>query len=202
MRKGGRFALLVCLLMAALAGCGRTKDKETVDSTTIIVDKNGGLTYYLVGEFDKEYYNLSELSDMAKSEAAKFSGGAGDKQPVTVDGVEKLPKDESKVLISYRFDGYKSFNEFTQGRFFYGTVDEAFRQGYLRKVILKNVRDGTYETEEQLRQEGTEKIIITDEKALIYCPAKVACLSTGAVLEEDGSVDTSAAEQTVYILMR
>ncbi len=202
MKKGGRLAALVCLFAAAFAGCGRTKAQEAVEATTVIVDKGGGLTYHLVEDFDKEYYSLSELSDMVRREAADFNGGRESRQTVAVDTVERLQGDEGRVLISYRFDGYQSFHQFTQGSFFYGTVDEAFRQGHIVQALLKSVKDGTLKTEDQLRREGAKKIIITAEKALIYCPAKVTYLSDGAVLREDGSVDASAAEKMVYILMK
>lgn len=202
MKKNRRFTALACLLAAVLVGCGQTGVQDEVNSTTISVDRNGGMTYYLVGEFDKDYYNLSELSDMAAGEAEEFNKDAGEKQAVAVDKVEPLQENEHKVLIVYRFDGYASFNEFNKGNFFYGTVEEAFRQGYVKEVQMKSVRDESLKTEEQLRQEGAKKLIVTDEKAVIYCPAKVTYISEGAVLNEDGSVDASSAAGTVYILMK
>lgn len=208
MKRSRNFIALVCLSAVLLAGCGQAGVQEAVESTTIYVDKNGGMTYYLIGEFDKNYYSLPELSAKAADEANKFNKGAGEKQSVVVDKVEMLQENESKVLIVYRFDGYTSFNEFNEkynkkyNKIFYGTVDEAFSQGYITKALLRSVKDETVKTEEQLKQEGTKKLIVTDEKAVIYCPAKVAYISEGAVLNEDGSVDASAAEETVYILMK
>lgn len=199
MKKSRRLAVLLCLL-AALAGCGQKKEQAT-ESTTIFVDRKGALTYCLVGDFDKDYYSLSELSDMAVDEAAKFNSGAQDKASVTVESVEQLAEDADKVRIIYRFAGYESFNQFGAGIFFYGTVEEAFRQGYIGEPQLKSVKDETVKAKEQLRQEGAKKIIITDEKAVIYCPAKVTYFS-GALLQEDGSVDASASDQRVYILLK
>lgn len=202
MKRNRRFAALVCLLAVVLAGCGQTDGRVEVESTTISVDRNGGMTYYLTGEFDRDYYSLSELSAMAMDEVDAFNKSAGEKQSVTVDKVETLQENESKVLIVYRFDGYASFNAFNKGSFFYGTVAEAFDRGYVREIRMKSVGDQSLKTEEQLKQEGTKKLIVTDEKAVIYCPAKVTYISEGAVLNEDGSVDASAADGTVYILMK
>lgn len=214
MKRNRWFAALVCMLAVISVGCGQAGVQGAVESTTISVDKNGGLTYYLVENFDKDYYRLSELSAMAMDEADEFNGSAGEKGSVAVDKVETLQEDssldsrETRVLIVYRFDGYASFNEFKEktvrmeGSFFYGTVNEAFNRGYVTKALLKSVKDETMKTEEQLKQEGTKKLIITDEKAVIYCPARVTYLSDGAVLNEDGSVDTSAADGTVYILLK
>ncbi len=209
MKKNRRFAVLACLLAMVFSGCGQAKAPEVVEATTISVDKNGRMTYYLVGDFDKDYYSLSELNAMAMEDVARFKQSAeGEQLSVEVERVEALRENENKVLIVYRFDRYESYNRFnefiqlTEGRFFYGTVNEAFNQGYVTKVQLKNVKDGTLKTEEQLKQDGAKKLIVTDEKVVIYCPGRVACLSEGAVLKEDGSVDASASEGTVYILLK
>ncbi len=208
MKRNRRFVVLACLLVAVLAGCGQTGVPEEVESATISVDRNGGMTYYLIGEFDKDYYSLPELSAMAADEAEEFNKDAGGKLSVAVDKVETLQADESKVLIVCRFDGYASFNGFNNkfnkkfGSFFYGTVEEAFEQGYIKDALLKSVKDDSLKTEEQLKQEGTKKIIVTDGKVVIYCPAKVTYISEGAVLNEDGSVDVSSADGMVYILMK
>lgn len=207
MKRNRRLVLLVCVLTVLFAGCGQTGEMEAVNADTISVEKNGRITYYLVGDLDREYYSLSELSAMAADEAARFNQDAGKDGAALVDRVETLPENESRAMIVYQFDSCQSFNDFVrkfnkgEGNFFYGTVDEALRAGYTDGA-MKDVKDGTLITEEQLRQEGTKKLIITAEKAVIYCPGKAAGLSEGAVLREDGSVDVSAAEGTVYILLK
>lgn len=202
MNKKGICVALLCLAAVLLAGCGQTGVPEVLEATSISVDKNGRMTYYLVGEFDRDYYDLSELTAMATEEAAEFSGTAGDDAPVKVNRVETLQNDPGKVLIVYEFDGSDSFNRFNGSSFFYGTVDEAAGQGYLSGVTLHSVKDGQTVTETVIRQDGTKKMIITDERALIYCPAKAAYLSEGAILKEDGSVDALGAEGRVYILIQ
>lgn len=213
MKKNMILAVLVCLLAVTAAGCGRSKVPDLVNATTISVDGNGKITYYFVGDFEREYYSLSELSDMAQGEAAEFNKGEAEPS-VVVDRVETVPEDgtpdsrESRVLIVYQFSGAAGFNQFNQkvnkgpGTFFYGTVEEAIGLGLVEDVSLKSVKDGSLKTEEQLGQEGKKKLIITDEKAVIYCPGKVAFLSEGAALNQDGSVDASGAEKTVYILLK
>lgn len=202
MNKKGICIALLCLVTALLTGCGQTGEPEVLETTTISVDKNGGMTYYLVGEFDKDYYDLAELTAMATEEAAEFSGEAGDHSSVKVNRVETLQEDQGKVLIVYEFDGIDSFNEFNGSNFFYGTVDEAVSRGYLKGITLNGVNGDPAKTETEIKQEGTKKLIVTDEKAVIYCPAKVAYLSEGAILKEDGSVDASGVDGEVYILMR
>lgn len=207
MKRNRRFAVLAALLTMLFVGCGQTGGMEAVESETISVEKDGRITYYLVGDLDRDYYSLSELSAMAADETAQFNKSAGTDKAAVVDRVETLPENESRALIVYQFDGYTSFNDFVkkfnkgEGNLFYGTVEEALKSGH-RCTGLKNAADGTLITEEQLKQEGNKKLIITDEKVIVYCPGKVSCLSDGAVLREDGSVDASTAEGTVYILLK
>lgn len=204
MKRCRMIAAAVCVLTVLLVGCGQSGRPDSVDGTTIVVNKNGGVTYYLVGDFEKEYYSLSELTSMAEEEAAEFSGteASDGSRAVTVVQVEPLQSDESKVTVTYEFDGSDSFNRFTGRELFFGTVNEAVSRGYSLDGILKSVKDSALKTEEQLKQDGEKLLIITDARTVIYCPSKVTYLSDGAKLREDGSVDASLAEGMVYILLK
>lgn len=204
MKKYVRAAAASCLLTVFLAGCGGTKVPDIIKAPTVSVSEKGQISAWLVEDFAKEYYSLSELAAMAAKEAAEFNaaaGGAG-AAAVTVEKVETLPGNEKKVVVSYRFDGWESYTAFSEGTLFYGTVGEALQKGYDSGVVLKSVADGTLLAGEQLKQAADKYVIITDVKADIYCPAKVTHVSGGAALNEDGSVDTAGAEQTVYILLK
>lgn len=204
MKKCRKLTALFGVLTVVLAACGQQRVPDTVEETTIAVDKNGGVTYHLVGDFEKEYYDLSELASMAAEEAAEYNGikASGEERPVTVDKVELLAENEDRVKIEYLFDSAESFSEFTGEVLFYGTVDEAVSRGYSLQKNLKSVRDGAQMTAEQLKLDGERSVIITDIKAVVYCPSKVAFLSEGAILREDGSVDVSQAEETVCMVLK
>ncbi len=204
MGKSGRYVIVVCVLAVLLAGCGHVKLPEYISDTTVIVHEDGSVTYHLVGDFGETWYDLSELTSMAREEAEEFSGerAGGDVPAVTVEQVDFLADAPHRVDVTYRFDSGESFGEFNGISFYFGTVEEAVSQGHTEGMVLKSVKDGTVKTEEQLGRDGAKKIIITDAKALIYCPARVTYISDGAVVNEDGSVDTAKADDTVYILLK
>lgn len=209
MKKGRIFAAVLCLVAAVLAGCGQTKAPETITDTTLVVERNGSLTYYLVGEFDKNYYDLDELTAMVQEEAAKFNAGRRAKEAGTamaVEGVGYQTAGSSRVVITYRFDGGESFdqflNEYTKESYFNGTLQEAAEKGYLDGVELQGAKDGKLMTQEQMKKNGTARLIITDVKASFYCPARVTWLSGGLSLGEGGSVDTSGVEGLAYIVFK
>lgn len=197
----------VCACMAAvfvLAGCGAAKVPEVVDVTSIAISEEGAVTSYLVDSFDKEYYSISDLTAMAVEEAAEYNteNQTGETIPLTVEKVEALTDGSDKVVVTHKYDSTDTFMDYNESVLFYGTVSDAVNAGYKLEVILKNVKDNTLYTEAQILQNPDKYIVITDEKAVIYCPEKIAYVSENAVYNEDGSVDATLAEGTVVILMK
>lgn len=194
MRRRTKTAVLVCAMAFLLGGCGSVP--ASVGADTIVLEKGGGLTYYLVGDFGKDYYDLSELKTMAEEETAAFNG------TVSVERVELLENDPQRVSVVYRFDGSGSFSGFTGSSFFYGTVQEAINQGYGLEGVLRSVKDGSVYMQGELLQSGKKMLVITDARAVLYFPAGVTCVSEGLSVAEDGSVDLSGTEETAYILLK
>ncbi len=207
-KRIGRFAAALCICLIFLTGCGEAKMPETVDSQTIFISKEGQITLWLVMELmGAGDYELSELTQMAVEEAAQFNEGRTQGAAVAVEKVEALAN--GNAAVTYKFDNWKNCTEFIgndlfygTNELFYGTVIEAIAAGYGSKVIMKSVKDNTLFTEEQLRQAVDKYLIVTDVKANVYCPGRVAYLSDGAVVNEDGSVSTFGVEGLAYILLK
>jgi len=201
--RKGRLApvILVALL---LTGCGQGKVPDNVDVPTIAVDENGGVTSYLVESFDKEYYDITELTSMAISEAAEYNTGKqnGTEVPVIVEKIEELKDGSEKIVVTYKYDSTDTFSDFNHSILFYGTVQEAVDAGYDFDDSLVGVKDGNIISMEQILADTGKHVVITQEKVKIYCPEKVAYISQGAVYESDGSVDATQTEDTVVILMK
>lgn len=202
MRKYGRLMAALCLCIAFLSGCGEAKVPEIVDTPSVAVSKEGEVTVWQVGLFDKADYVLSELQTMATQEAAQFNSDSGKASAVTVDKVEALEGGSGKVVVAYRFDGWESASAFLEEELFFGTASEAALAGRTAGMTLESVKDGAPYSEEQLGQNADEKVVITDIKANIYCPGKVTHITPGASVNSDGSIDTSGVEGAVCILYR
>ena len=209
MKRFGKLMAFLCLCAVLLPGCGQAGAKvpDVVDTPSIAVDGEGGVTLWQVGLFDRADYVVSELQTMAVEEAARFNTGMGKEAAVAVEKVEALEDGSGKVVVTYQFDGWQSCTEFMKSQFveeqfFCGTVGEAFTRGYGTGAAVKSVKDGSVLTEEQLRTDTENRLVITDMKVNVYCPGKVNYISEGAEVNEDGSVNTSSAEGTVYILYK
>lgn len=203
MKKCGKLAAGVCLFAALLSGCGQAEGPKEITVPTLVIDGDGGVTAYLVGEFDKSYYDLSELKAMAEEEASAFSGASQNgKAAVTVESVEAVLDGSNRIVVTYRFDSADSYKGFIGNELFYGTVEEALARGYIQDVILQSAEGGAPVNREVLEKEKDRHLIITNAAAVIYCPNKVTHMSMGTVLQEDGSIDVSQSDGLVYILLK
>ena len=77
MGKYGKLMAVICLCTLLLAGCGVAKVPDTVDKPSVAVNKEGEVTVWQVGLFDKAEYVLSELQAMATEEAGRFNSSVG-----------------------------------------------------------------------------------------------------------------------------
>lgn len=202
MGKFGKLAAAVGLSACFLAGCGAVMMPDTVDTPTLSIDKAGQIRLWLVGEFDKTYYELEELEEMAAEEARQYNMSKGVESAVSVEGARLLDSESGKVVLEYRFDGWESCTDFTKDEIFYGTVGEAVSRGFGMNVTMRSVKDNALFTEEQLRQSADRRLIIVGLAADIYCPGKVICVSEGAALNEDGSIASGETEGSLYILLQ
>ena len=211
MRKRVRLAAWIFLAASILSGCGRAKVPDVITEPALAIDRDGSVTVYLVGEFDKSYYDLSELEAAAQQEAAEYRKSVPNgEKAVTVEGVQAVPDGNGRIVLAYRFDGADSYEGFIKAQeteplgdvLFYGTVRDALSAGYEINMPLAEAQSGETLTPEQIREQSGKHLIVTDASAVIYCPYGVGYLSEGAVLREDGGVDGNAADGVVYILLK
>lgn len=195
-------AVHLCLCAVFLAGCGAAKVPEIIEAPTVSFSKEGEIAYWMVGDFDKDYYSIPELTSMAVEEASRFCSARQNESAVVVEKVEAMQNGSSKVVVSYQFDSCENCGEFLGNEIFYGTVGEAIQRGFSTDVIMRSVSDSTLFTEAQLKQAADKYLVITDIKANIYCPRSVTHISNDALLNEDGSVNPSMVDGLVYILMK
>ena len=207
MKKFSKTVVGIMLMTLMMTGCGEVRVPDTIDKPMISIAKSGEVTEYLVGAFSsKAYYNVSELSSMAAEEAARYNTAhqTGTITPVKLEKVETLEDGSGRVCIVYQYDSAESYTGFNEGSLFYGTVEEAASQGYATDIPLKSVSgaEDRMLTDSQEDQAAGRQLIIAPSGVYVYCPGKVEYISENAVIAEDGSVDTTAAEDPVYILLK
>lgn len=196
---------LSALLVLSLGGCGQAaKLPETVVNTSLVVGKDGRVTSYLVNTFDKDFYSLDGLKEMAQSEADAFNiaHAQATEDPLTVKAVQSVG-DGATVQVVQEFTDTKAYAEYNEQDLFYGTRVEALAAGISVNLDLVNAADGTPADQAKL-EKALEKnhLLITNASAYIYCPYPVVYVSEGVVMGEDGYVDASQSDGVVTILMK
>ncbi len=204
MKKCNQYLSCICVCALLFTGCGQAGVPDIVDVPTIAVADDGTVTSYLVGVFDKEYYDIAGLTEMVMEETEAYNARnqSTDILPVEVEKVEALSDGSDKVVVVQKYDSPGTFSDYTGGILFYGTVAQAQEEGYDLGTELTDAGKGETLSAEQLLTEQDRYILITDQRVQLYCPRKVTHLSAGAALSEDGSVDASQTDGTVYVLMR
>ena len=133
------------LLILSLTGCGQAaKLPETVVNTSLVVEKDGKVTSYLVNTFDKDFYNLDGLTQMVEEEAEEFNATHAEatENPMNVKTVQVLG-DGAMVQVVQEFADTDSYAEYNEQDLFYGTRVEALAQGLTVNRELVNAADGT-----------------------------------------------------------
>lgn len=207
-RKSSVKIITVTVMMFAvllLTACGGAKAPTEPDVTSLRISEAGTVTSYLVDTLDKDYYDVNELTDMVVAEVADYNtqNQTGETTPVSFEKAETYP-DSDKVLIVMNYDSAKTYEEYNGNVLYFGMTDGekllASSNGYTLPLV--SAKDGTAMSQEQREKKWDNKhVIVTDVKAVIYCPYKVTYVSEGVKILPDGGVDTSETEERVMILM-
>lgn len=195
--------LMLC--MAVFAGCGAAKVPDTVTDTSLIIDKSGSVVSHIVEAFDRDYYDLNDLRKMAQEELADYNTThqKGEHALVSLERVEALSDAGNSVVVTYSYDSAATYEAYTGNLLFYGTVDEAMKAGYDFETLNRPLFDakGAKRMEsKELQESGMsgKHVVLMGEAAKVYCPYRVSCVSGGAVVSQDGSIDTAGVSLQEY----
>ncbi len=195
--------LMLCLLM--FAGCGVAKIPDTVTEASLIIDREGSITSYIAGVFDRDYYDLNDLKKMAQEEVAAYNTAnqTGQSALVELKGVQVPESGGQSVLVSYSYDSASTYQDYTGSRFFYGTVEEAEKAGYhfeeLNQMLYDTRGKNSIVSKELSAANMAKKhVVLLTEVTRVYCPYKVAYISESAETLEDGSIGTARVMPEEY----
>lgn len=192
-------AFMCCIMSCMLLwGCGAGKD--VLEETTLIVQKNGKVTDAIVESFDKEYYSAQELQGMVTDELAEYGRLSGDKDNAVLS--EFTVEDGlAKVLIEFATPAdYASFNGV---EFFFGTISEAYEEGYNLDVTLKSSTSQDTIGKEALMEMGKSHIIIVNEPIRIQTYNKILYSTANVdIIDEKTARISSESEGLAYIILK
>lgn len=190
------------ILVFSLTACGKVELPEKILDNTLVLNEDGSLDFYLTDSFDKDYYDVNELSTMAENEVDDFLSNSGnEKGAVKVETANLVVNSGTNVSVKYNFSNAGVYSEFFGENLFYGTVADAVKNNEGLNSNFIDIKKGSSVTKDELLKNVDRHIIITDSKAYIYCPSKVIYVSDNATYK-DGYVDCLESEGTVIIVMK
>ena len=196
---------VVLIMGMAFAGCEKDDSWKKWTQEQMAIDKDGQIIYCVTDSFDKNYYDLEELTGMAVQEAAKYNGEHKkiESIPVTIAEIAKINETSNVVRVVYQFDGYESFSGFIGTKLYYGTLEEAIK----KKIIFTGSElygpSGTITLDEATKEKlKTRHVLVTDAKTLISLPSDAQYYSHDVKIPEGGMADTTGCEDVAVILLK
>ena len=207
MKKFGKWiARLIAILTMALVlvGCGKDEGWKKWTTEQLAIEKDGQVIYCVVDSFEKNFYDLEELTGMAVKEVAQFNGvnKTSESTPATVLEVARLEEDENAVRVTYQFDKGSTCGSFLGIQMFYETVEETFEQKHVFTGTVLYDKGGSISLDEPNKVKlRTKHILVTDFKGVIHLPEEVLYYTNGVKLLSDG-IDTTGCEDTVIVILK
>lgn len=208
--KKGNGLLFAALIVFLFTGCG----KKTAEMTTIEIQKNGRIEHTVIEELGEA--DADELEKMVAEKAAIYNSG-GAEAGVKVDKVE-IKDGIAKVVITYRdaeaFDGFMNMDvaevdAALRAPFFYGTVEDAYMQGFDLEVTLQGVeKEEALQGKNDLLARGGDKLIIYDNRMNLGAPVRIRTpqkplyISDNVIVADKKLLEISGEEKLAYILLQ
>lgn len=200
----------VCLSLCVLfvTGCEQEKVYVPVTANTVEIAGDGRVIGYIVEDFEKDYYNITELGDMVRQEVdiyneekAHLATEAG-RAPIIVDKVTMAEDGSAKAVVALNFQNAAVYEDYIGKKLFYGTVAEAVAAGYNLEGKLVKVKNGEAFTAEQIEKNKEKHILIVEDGVNVRTNEKVLYLSENAALTEEGFVEAGTSEELKFIITK
>ncbi|MBE5827739.1 MAG: hypothetical protein E7307_14040 [Butyrivibrio sp.] len=190
-------ALAMAMALLTMTGCGQGANE--VSSVTI--DKDGHISNVIYETFDKEYYSLEELSEMASKEVSEYNSEYISPK-ISLDKVETVD-DGAFVKLSMNYDSASDFSNFNDESLFYGTLEEAEAAGYRMSGEL--IDSNGVKIESSFAQDHPDRhIIITTDKSNIIAPFNIEYTSKGVTLlgKKEAVLESTTADSIQLLLSK
>ena len=192
--------MLIGLFLAVLMLTGCTGKTSTAGSQ-IEVGRDGKITAALTESFDKEFYQLSELEDMLRTELSEYNTEAGS-QRIELKSIEEK---EGTCTLVLDYASWEDYAQYNQEPFFAGTVKEAGEAGVdLNVLLMENGKDHTIGQSEITELEAYH-LVAWNGSLTLHVPGKIRYYSEGITLSsaKDAVVqEETAAGALFYIIYK
>lgn len=179
MRRAMKLGMLSALTIALLTGCGA---EFSADKDTIYVQKKGTIKGANVADFDKEYYDETELSDFITDTVDTYVARSGD-GTVTI---QEFAVEDGVAHVYLDYAGAEDYAQFNGVEFYAGTVLDAKADGYEIPDAFTAVTD----KETTWDAEGN-KIVIVGQQTQVQVDGTILFVSENASVTGKNTADVT-----------
>ncbi|MBH1939458.1 hypothetical protein I5677_00960 [Mobilitalea sibirica] len=190
-------SIILLLFIISLTGCNKKEvniTAEDITSNTILVKSNGELQVAFVEDFDKSYYNLSELDEFVKKEISLYNQQAGSEE---IEIKDLLLRD-GKAIMLLTFSGMAHYSAFND-------VSAAYFNADMDNVALSlpeqfiSAKDGSLVDRDSAMNNGKYKVVVLYEPFDIIVEGSVKYYSENVTLAANNKVQSNSEDMTVVI---
>ncbi len=188
---------IMLLFILGTAGCRKEDVSITADNVTtntILAKSNGILQVATVEDFNKSYYNLSELQDFVTKEINAYNKKAGDKK-ISIEDI-KLNNGKAVMLLTYSgMDQYANFNDVTAA-YFNGGVSEVPLD---LPTTLVSEKNGSLASTQEIIGNDKLKVLVMTEPYEIIVDGTIKYYSENATYIDDNKVQGAAEGMSIVV---
>ncbi len=188
---------IMLLFIVGTAGCRKEEKILTVDdvtTNTILAKSNGILQVATVEEFDKPYYQLSDLKEFISKEINSYNKSAGENK-ITLEDVE-LRSGKAIMLLTYSgMDQYANFNDVTAAYFSGGVTEVPLDL----PATLVNEKNGSLVSTQEVLQSDKYKILVMNEPYDIVVDGTIKYYSENATYVDENKLQGAADGMTIVV---
>lgn len=179
MRRAMKLGMLSALAIALLTGCGA---EFSADTDTVYVQKKGTIKGANVADFDKDYYDETELSDFINDTVDTYVAKSGD-GTVTI---QEFAVEDGVAHVYLDYACAEDYAQFNGVEFYAGTVLDAKADGYDIPAAFTAVTD----KETTWDAEGN-KIVIVGQQTQVQVDGTILFVSANASATGKNTADVT-----------
>ncbi|CRZ35054.1 hypothetical protein DFR55_11118 [Herbinix hemicellulosilytica] len=189
--------LFILLSFVLMNGCKKEEIFLSVDditANTFLLKRDGSLYVAIIEDFDKNYYNLSELNEFVAKEVNAYNEKAGGKEI----NIEKLELKNGRVVMILGYSKmahYSAFNNMPAAYFGADTKDVALE---LPSQYLDAKKNEVVDKDTALKN-GKNKVLVLYEPYEIIVEGDIKYYSENATLVDKNRIRSADENMTVVI---
>lgn len=180
------FVILISSLCLWMVGCGNSM--SSFDESTLIIGKDGAITDVIVESFDKDYYTEQGLTTFFNETISNFSVN----HPESAVKLSGILVEDGIARAKLNFNSADTYKEFYDTELFFGTISDAYDNGYDMDVTLKSTNSDKTINKNEIMEMAKNTIVIVDDKLCIKTPGNVKFASANVEVINGKSVRISS----------